>query len=99
MQLSLSSLIDCKLFWLDATLACDCHGDQAPDVETMGPVWMSVMMPPLWSGPGAAYLETTLRSVGLRRESRQSVVSWRSDSEDVTYSRSLPAKCNCAIMP
>ena len=90
----LSPLIDCKLFWLDATLACDYHGDKAPDVETMGPCQWSVMML-----RGQPPVRSPLTSVGLRRESRQSVVSWRSDSEDVTYSRSQPAKCNCAIMP
>ena len=98
-----SSLIDCKLFWLYATLAAshDCHWDKAP-TRCGDHGAMSVMVPRYTrSDPGGgciSQVHSLLTSVGLRRESRQSVVSWRSDSEDVTYSRSLPATCNCAIM-
>ena len=99
-----SPLIDCKLFWLDATLSAsyDCHWDKVP-TRCGDHGAMSVMVPRYTrSAPGGrciSRVHSLLTSVGLRRESRQSVVSWRSDSEDVTYSRSQPAKCNCAIMP
>ena len=100
-RLDISAAFSLFSDWLQIVLA-GCHPGlwlswrQGPRCgeETMGPCQWSVMML-----RGQPPVRSLLSSVGLRRESRQSVVSWRSDSEDVTYSRSQPAKCNCAIMP
>ena len=85
-----SPLIDCKLFWLGATLRLLIVIETRPghDVETMMP-HVDVSDAQIHSvRPGVHCISPQLSSPGFRRESSQSVVSWRSDSEDVTYSRS-----------
>ena len=105
---SLSWTLELSLLWLTA----NCFGWMPPCLHPM--IVIETRPDTMWRPWGdvsdgaqihsvsprcISRVHSLLTSVGLRRESRQSVVSWRSDSEDVTYSRSKPAKCNCAIMP